>query len=410
MTVPSESYKNFYTGDGSTDTYAYTFRIIDEAFLVVHQLVSGETEPTPLVLGVDYTVTGAGNVNGGNIVLTAGNLPSSDKLSIRQNPDLTQDLDLVNQGPFFAQDIEDALDKLTMASHRFDDAVVRSLKFSPVTDLSVVDTQLPDPDPGKVFGWNATGDGIINLDPGSVSLAIPASNSVGTAQLQNGSVTTAKLDAGFILPIANGGTASTTAAAARTALGLGTAAVEDVGTAIGEVVVLEDVGGNPALPAVDASQLTGITGLISLSNLVVLQDQKASGTAGGTLTGGAYQTRVLNTEVNDTGGLCTLAANQFTLSAGDYLVFASAQAIAVGDHRLRIQNITGGTTLVEGNNAHSSDKASPAVLLGAFTVAAGQSLELQHRSEGTRSTDGYGQPLSTGAVERYATVLLLKIG
>ena len=40
--------------------------------------------------------------------------------------------------------------------------------------------------------------------------------------------------------------------------GLGTSAVEDVGTAIGDVVQLEDVGGNAALPAVDGSQLTGL--------------------------------------------------------------------------------------------------------------------------------------------------------
>ena len=39
---------------------------------------------------------------------------------------------------------------------------------------------------------------------------------------------------------------------------LGTAALEDVGTAIGDVVQLEDVGGSPGLPAVDGSQLTGI--------------------------------------------------------------------------------------------------------------------------------------------------------
>ena len=39
---------------------------------------------------------------------------------------------------------------------------------------------------------------------------------------------------------------------------LGTAALEDVGTTIGDVVQLEDVGGSPGLPAVDGSQLTGI--------------------------------------------------------------------------------------------------------------------------------------------------------
>ena len=40
---------------------------------------------------------------------------------------------------------------------------------------------------------------------------------------------------------------------------LGTASTKDVGSAIGDVVLLGDVGGNAALPAVDGSQLTGIT-------------------------------------------------------------------------------------------------------------------------------------------------------
>jgi len=48
---------------------------------------------------------------------------------------------------------------------------------------------------------------------------------------------------------------ATTAADARTALGLGTAATKDTGTSDGEVVELDATG----LPAVDGSQLTGIT-------------------------------------------------------------------------------------------------------------------------------------------------------
>lgn len=39
---------------------------------------------------------------------------------------------------------------------------------------------------------------------------------------------------------------------------VGTAASQDVGTAIGDVVQLEDVGGSAGLPAVDGSQLTGV--------------------------------------------------------------------------------------------------------------------------------------------------------
>ena len=40
----------------------------------------------------------------------------------------------------------------------------------------------------------------------------------------------------------------------------GTAAAQDVGTAVGNVVQLYNVGGNPGLPAVDGSQLTNLPG------------------------------------------------------------------------------------------------------------------------------------------------------
>jgi len=49
------------------------------------------------------------------------------------------------------------------------------------------------------------------------------------------------------------------ASTARTNLGLGTAATEDHGTATGDLVILENVGGVAGLPAVDGSQLVNIT-------------------------------------------------------------------------------------------------------------------------------------------------------
>ena len=44
----------------------------------------------------------------------------------------------------------------------------------------------------------------------------------------------------------------------------------------------------------------GSSGSLSTSNLLHIQDQKASGTSGGTFTTGAWQTRVLNTELTNT--------------------------------------------------------------------------------------------------------------
>ncbi len=55
---------------------------------------------------------------------------------------------------------------------------------------------------------------------------------------------------------------------------MGDMAYQKTGTAIGDVVELEDVGGSAGLPAVDGSQLTGITATASIS--VVLIDDTDS--------------------------------------------------------------------------------------------------------------------------------------
>lgn len=82
-----------------------------------------------------------------------------------------------------------------------------------------------------------------------------------------------------ILPVEYGGTGGTTA--------LGTAAYEDVGTAIGDVVQLEDVGGIANLPAVEGIQVTKVdpdivgrtaqTGLDPATDQLVLYDDSATG-------------------------------------------------------------------------------------------------------------------------------------
>ena len=58
------------------------------------------------------------------------------------------------------------------------------------------------------------------------------------------------------IPVTEGGTGSTSASTARTALGLGTAAVVNTGVISGTVPVLDGVG----YPALDGSQITNISG------------------------------------------------------------------------------------------------------------------------------------------------------
>lgn len=142
------------------------------------------------------------------------------------------------------------------------------------------------------------------------------------------------------------------------------------------------------------------------------QDQKAQNTAGGTFTLGAWRTRVLNTEVADTGGHGTLASNQITLDAGNYIVHATAPAYKVDRHKLRLQNVTDAVTVLNlGRSSYASNAFngfSVADLIGKFTIAASKALELQHFCGTTEATDGFGVE-SNFAIEVYSIVRLWKI-
>lgn len=152
--------------------------------------------------------------------------------------------------------------------------------------------------------------------------------------------------------------------------------------------------------------------LLAANGYVKIENQQTSGTAGGTFTSGSWQTRVLNTEVSDTGNLASLSSNQVTLSAGTYLVRAQAYAGAVNSHQLRLQNVTDGTTLLTGLNMLSNstaNSANQASLNGIITVAAGKALELQHRCQTTAATNGFGLATSWGT-EVYAVLEFIKVG
>jgi hypothetical protein len=138
---------------------------------------------------------------------------------------------------------------------------------------------------------------------------------------------------------------------------------------------------------------------------IYIRDEKVSGTEGGTFTSGAWQTRDLNTEVSDTGNNATLASNRITLVSGTYRVRARTPGNFVDPHKCRLQNITDGTTLIIGSNAHAETAMeSDSFLCGRFTIASGKELELQHRCIITRATNGFGRITGFGVVEVYAEI------
>jgi hypothetical protein len=147
---------------------------------------------------------------------------------------------------------------------------------------------------------------------------------------------------------------------------------------------------------------------------ILIMDEKASGTDGGTFTSGAWRTRDLNTEVVDVPGAASVASNQITLVAGTYRLHAFAPAHHVNQHKVRFQNVTDGVTVAVGtsgfsNGTYGDDTFS--VVVARVTISTTKTFELQHICQTTFSGNGLGTNggANTGSVvERYAVVELFK--
>jgi hypothetical protein len=137
MTVSSTTTKASYSGNGSTTVFAVPFYFLQNADLLVILRSAAGVETTQ-VLGTNYTLTGAGNENGGSLTMTVAP-PTGTTLTILRNAAATQETDLLPNDRLPAESLETALDKLTMLVQQLDEESARSIKFA-VTDASTSST------------------------------------------------------------------------------------------------------------------------------------------------------------------------------------------------------------------------------------------------------------------------------
>lgn len=142
MTVASEETRSGpYTGNGVTTVFDYEFRILDATHIKVIRSQGGVE--TVLSLGSDYSVSGVG-ASGGGQVTTSAAPTAAQTLIILRNAPLTQEVDLENQGPFFAQTIEDALDLAAMRDQQLSERLDRAVVLPASATVSDLDLLLAD--------------------------------------------------------------------------------------------------------------------------------------------------------------------------------------------------------------------------------------------------------------------------
>ena len=168
MTISSTTVKNSYSGNGTLDTFNYTFKIFADSDLQVIIRDASATE-TVKTLTTHYTVTGAGSASGGTIVFTAGNIPSAtETVVIRRAVPQTQAIDYIANDPFPAESHEEGLDRAMMAVQQLQEEVDRSIKLSRTNTMNSTEFAVGSTTrAGKIFGFDSNGELVVSQELGT---------------------------------------------------------------------------------------------------------------------------------------------------------------------------------------------------------------------------------------------------
>ena len=164
MTVQKDVTKNIYVGNGSTRTFPFTFECPAEhpEYIKVYLM---QDDGTALATS-DYQL----DMDARQITYPSSGtaLPEGKKLVIMRELPLQQMMNLVNNGPYFAEDIETALDESIMALQQIAEKLNRTITMSVDIDGDAFVNEVPF-EAGKSFRIADDGKSIVlTEDPARV--------------------------------------------------------------------------------------------------------------------------------------------------------------------------------------------------------------------------------------------------
>jgi hypothetical protein len=152
MTVADNTSRDQYTATSGQTVFPYTFEIFNKDDVVVVQ------NSTTLSEGTDYTVSGVGNNNGGNITFTSG-ATAGDTITLYRDMAYERTTDYQTSGDFLAAEVNADFDRLWLAVQQNEEVDSRAVR-KPITDADSINMELPAAATraNKVLSFDASGN------------------------------------------------------------------------------------------------------------------------------------------------------------------------------------------------------------------------------------------------------------
>lgn len=178
MTVSSSTDRATFPGNGVATAFSLPFRFFANSDVVAQAIVNSTGAVTPLTLGIDYLLSGAGQPEEAGaatgVLTTAAPVPAGVTLFVRRIIPVTQPTDIVNQGRFFPEVHETVFDRLTMLVQQNAGAINRVIR---VQDF--------DPEPEKLPSAAQRALKIMSFDEDGNPVAIDAARESALALRQD---------------------------------------------------------------------------------------------------------------------------------------------------------------------------------------------------------------------------------
>jgi len=166
MTISTTIIKNSYSGNASQTVFPYTFKISVNADIqvILRSVLGTETVKS---ISTDYTVSGAGDANGGNVTMVVAPA-SGETLVIRRATVQTQNIDLVENDPFSAETVEGGFDKSISLVQEIQEEADRAIKLSRTNTMASTEFTVDAVSrAGKILGFDSAGELVVSQELGT---------------------------------------------------------------------------------------------------------------------------------------------------------------------------------------------------------------------------------------------------